>query len=335
MTFQLDTISISQAWPRQTWTYFDGVGLAILVYDYFLTLPRETSLIWPTPWNSMKVLFLLTRYLPFVDGVLHIIGLRGPGAHSCLAIFKARSWMQWTGLVFPEVILTLRTWAVWDRNRLLGIGLTIFFAACWVPSIAVKVLFLNAVEILPLSGLPMSGCAATALGLLGRICWIILLVYDAGLCFLMLIRAVGWFKDGCGSKFVLAVFRNGLLYYVVLLTISTVNVFLTPKWRQAILLAQRFIHSIIACRVILDIRAQALDLDTSVVDSSMLDTSLHMSASFAVGTGMDDSQEVIYQATGADKGKGKAPLRPGYQTERRNVQHRVTLDFSDNLDLTN
>ena len=42
------------------------------VYDYLSTLPREVSLIWPAQWSVMKVLFLVTRYLPFIDLVVRI-----------------------------------------------------------------------------------------------------------------------------------------------------------------------------------------------------------------------------------------------------------------------
>jgi hypothetical protein len=65
--------------------------------------------------------------------------------------------------------------------------------------------------------------------------------------------------------------------------------------------SQRFIHSIIACRVILDIRGQALDEDLSVADSCMLDTSLHLSVTFAAV-----SDEAIPRATGTGKGKAIA-----------------------------
>ena len=40
------------------------------VYDYLLTFPLEISFVWPARWTAIKVLFLLTRYMPFVDGGL-------------------------------------------------------------------------------------------------------------------------------------------------------------------------------------------------------------------------------------------------------------------------
>ena len=41
------------------------------VYDYFLTLPDEISLVWFGRWSYMKYLYLLTRYLPIADVVVN------------------------------------------------------------------------------------------------------------------------------------------------------------------------------------------------------------------------------------------------------------------------
>ena len=48
--------------------------------------------------------------------------------------------------LFVLVILTLRTWGVWNRDRRLTIGLPIFFIACWVPMAIFIAIFLNSVE---------------------------------------------------------------------------------------------------------------------------------------------------------------------------------------------
>ena len=37
------------------------------IYDYMLTFEAERTLIWKERWTFTKFLFLVTRYLPFVD----------------------------------------------------------------------------------------------------------------------------------------------------------------------------------------------------------------------------------------------------------------------------
>jgi hypothetical protein len=46
---------------------------------------------------------------------------------------------------FP-VILTMRTWAVWNRDRRMAIGLLAFFAICWVPCIPVVIIYNNSLR---------------------------------------------------------------------------------------------------------------------------------------------------------------------------------------------
>lgn len=41
--------------------------LYIQVYDYMLTFEDERTFIWPSKWSIPKTLFLMTRYLPFID----------------------------------------------------------------------------------------------------------------------------------------------------------------------------------------------------------------------------------------------------------------------------
>ena len=45
-----------------------------------------------------------------------------------------------------QVILTLRTWAVWGRDRRLTIGLPIFLVICMAPPIGVTVSFMKSAE---------------------------------------------------------------------------------------------------------------------------------------------------------------------------------------------
>ncbi|KXN91750.1 hypothetical protein AN958_04752 [Leucoagaricus sp. SymC.cos] len=47
--------------------------MCVKILDWLLSLNLEVSLIWESRWNVLKVLYLLARYLPFVDVGLSII----------------------------------------------------------------------------------------------------------------------------------------------------------------------------------------------------------------------------------------------------------------------
>jgi len=56
--------------------YMTVASIMLLVYDYMLTLDSELLLIWSSRWNLVKALFLLVRYMPFIDMVLLIFSQR-------------------------------------------------------------------------------------------------------------------------------------------------------------------------------------------------------------------------------------------------------------------
>jgi len=41
----------------------------IFIWDYILTFSMEVDLVWKSEWNVMKGLYLLQRYLPFIDTI--------------------------------------------------------------------------------------------------------------------------------------------------------------------------------------------------------------------------------------------------------------------------
>ncbi|KAJ3515880.1 hypothetical protein NLJ89_g1488 [Agrocybe chaxingu] len=45
-------------------------AFALLFYDYLLTLGMEVEHVWPGEWTPVKVVYLVQRYLPFVDTML-------------------------------------------------------------------------------------------------------------------------------------------------------------------------------------------------------------------------------------------------------------------------
>ncbi|KAF4564074.1 hypothetical protein EYR36_003325 [Pleurotus pulmonarius] len=78
----------------------------ILVYDYILTFDQEVSLIWfhRSSWGLTSVLFLVNRYLPFLNianSVWHTF-LPGATPASCKIAYLAIIWMGLLGLGITE-----------------------------------------------------------------------------------------------------------------------------------------------------------------------------------------------------------------------------------------
>ncbi|KAF8996796.1 hypothetical protein BDQ17DRAFT_1249420, partial [Cyathus striatus] len=37
------------------------------LYEYFITLDLEVKFVWNAPWTFIKIIYIMTRYLPFVE----------------------------------------------------------------------------------------------------------------------------------------------------------------------------------------------------------------------------------------------------------------------------
>jgi hypothetical protein len=43
------------------------MACVVYIWDYILTFEMEVDHVWKSKWNFMKGLYLLQRYLPFID----------------------------------------------------------------------------------------------------------------------------------------------------------------------------------------------------------------------------------------------------------------------------
>ncbi|KAF9067006.1 hypothetical protein BDP27DRAFT_945495 [Rhodocollybia butyracea] len=99
-------------------------------------LPVELDVVWSEKLRPLNVLYIIQRYMPFVDTIgivsLTVIFVKPIEPDTCRILYTASGWMYVTGIALTEVVLTMRTWALWGKDIRLTVGLTIFFVGCWV-----------------------------------------------------------------------------------------------------------------------------------------------------------------------------------------------------------
>ncbi|EJC98747.1 uncharacterized protein FOMMEDRAFT_161580 [Fomitiporia mediterranea MF3/22] len=266
----------------RTSSYIDTASFAILGYDYLLTFEDERTLIWPSNWSAGKVLFVLTRYLPFVD--LSITASHhfrtGLTPEECSLAYKSAGWLINIGIIIAELILVLRTWAIWEKNRKVTITLGIWASLSLIADVVVMCLFMRSIEF---SSLPagLSGCLVTSGNTLIVGVWIILMVYEAGIIALMVLKVVQMFREFVDKELrnqalYKAVFRNGMsdithisfslpdiegtgaIFYVYIFTMSVANVIVISRLSRDLstMLAslERITHAILTQRLLLSLR---------------------------------------------------------------------------------
>ncbi|KAH7906413.1 hypothetical protein BJ138DRAFT_636661 [Hygrophoropsis aurantiaca] len=111
--------------------YLQFAVLTILVFDYCITFSAEVAWTWNRPWNFVRVLLSLARYLPiiivpmFIYDSLSLISVAG-----CRPLVKATSWLTNIAIMAAECLLLIRTWVLCGRKRTVLVGLIVAALGC-------------------------------------------------------------------------------------------------------------------------------------------------------------------------------------------------------------
>ncbi|EJD35179.1 hypothetical protein AURDEDRAFT_175757 [Auricularia subglabra TFB-10046 SS5] len=241
--------------------YLDVISAVLFIWDHIVTFDQEVELVWPSRWGAGKILFLLVRYITWPDvlssmskSIFHL------DAAVCQPLFEYVVWSTIIGIAAAEMILVLRTWAIWGGQRLLLAILTTVLsvgagACCYVAKIYIsRTHFISADTISP----HLRGCFVTASTNMIAGPWIALTAFDFAILVLTMIKGVQHFRNG-SSGIIVSLYRDGLLYFIYLFTISLANIlvlYLAPA-EYTILLAelQRVLYAMLSCRIVLHLRA--------------------------------------------------------------------------------
>ncbi|KAM6499403.1 hypothetical protein JOM56_004911 [Amanita muscaria] len=234
----------------------------LLIYDFLLMFGEEVSLIWLSPWTPIKAIYLLSRYLPFIDLVVSTYYQFAPNltVAECETGTYVTSAMYVFGMGLSEAILTFRIWLLWGKNQKLTFGLPILFFVTWATDFLVIALSTKTFSFLALPYPFNRGCALLSGDRTAVAGWAALLFYNTVTLALVLILACCFSKLGITSHLLRRLYRDCIYYYLFLFLVSIINAsVISLRGDYIILLAStlRSLHSIVSNRVILDIRREA------------------------------------------------------------------------------
>ncbi|TFK63341.1 hypothetical protein BDN72DRAFT_329309 [Pluteus cervinus] len=259
--------------------YFTLASSTVYLYDLLLTLGSEIDLLWPSKWTLMKVLYLLQRYLPLIDMVIVTIIWQFwevSDLQACKILFHGFDWSYLVGMTLSEIVLTLRTLAVWGNTTRIRIILFIFSLGCMVPLYWAK-----AVESFRYHSIAIPGmyCFVTSGPEKRYIFWVLLTAYDTSLLILIATPAFRAYKASRiiqQSQLSQVVYKDGVLYYLYLVALSAINIILNLKFPDsdatlAAISVQRVLFSILTSRVVLHIREEAYQTEVVMTSPHAVD----------------------------------------------------------------
>jgi len=193
-------------------------AVALLIYDYALTLHLEIKFVWLTPWNCTKVLFLLTRYISFVDATFFIINqmFMNLSAEFCGASRPFVTWLVIFRTCLSQAILSIRTWAVWHRHKAVGILLLALTAVRLV--FIFTFILVKSMEFAPPLYHRYRGCLVIKTGSTLWAIYTVMVASQAIILALMLISASKSYQHIGQLSHV--IYRDGILFYFYLLCIT-------------------------------------------------------------------------------------------------------------------
>ncbi|KAK0432564.1 hypothetical protein EV421DRAFT_1910805 [Armillaria borealis] len=202
-------------------------SVTVLVYDLLLLLPTEINYVWlPRPVHPLLLLFALNRYLPLIDAAIAINWLlRKPSAAQCRQLSFIRGALAALGIFISQVILMIRTYAIWDRHRVVFwcfIGIGIFSFVPGVVGLGIKLKTSQFV-----GPFDHPGCLSHS-SKVANLIYIPVLVSETIIASLTLVKGVQHLRRS-SHPFLTELYISGMLFYACLLFITLTNI-LVPMW---------------------------------------------------------------------------------------------------------
>jgi len=202
------------------------------------------------------------------------------------------------GIMTSEVVLTIRTWAVWRRDRAVGLALGAVLLGALIWSVYGGIQFSKSLKFSPPPYAGFRGCFIVAGSDILRIQFIILAGLDIIVLIMMVISAFRSFTRGDNNKFSTIIHRDGILFYIYLLCVTVLNVIClnaSPSRLEFMVTPLcAVLYSVLTCRIVLNIRdlsrQDAMNAPTELLSYYETDTIL-LPMAFLSGVNPHDGPE--------------------------------------------
>jgi len=210
-------------------------------------------------------MYLATRYLAFVDMTAILIYLfrNNLRPQTCHTVYAISTYFTFSGIVLAEIILALRTYAMWKRSRIILTVLVVVNLGMHIPDAWITHTSVNALKFSPSEVPTLVPCLPTVPKTKEFIPFVNLMILEALVTVLAVLSAVKHWRHS-NSPLIKTLYRDGVLYFVCLLSISSVNVVIFSVqslniYYDLVVELQRVLHGILSARIILNMRRVASD----------------------------------------------------------------------------
>ncbi|KAH9065834.1 hypothetical protein EDB87DRAFT_1593350 [Lactarius vividus] len=256
-----DNLETAQHFVFVTQIYFCSM-YAVVLWDWIISLPREWQYIWKTSWTPVKAAYLFCRYwvITVVPYLLYAF-VNNHSLETCQKIYKIPVALAMWNQVGSESVLLIRTYAFFNRNKIVLAGLL-----CALGGMIAYQLYVDTSQMIVLPFLtppfnegpcfPISKPhSAHVLGF-----FIAPLGFDTIVTFMTICKAfyVRRRNGGPSSRLIQTFLREGVFYYLLISIANLINGIFYLQPRQAMsainIPLSVMLSPVLACRLILDLR---------------------------------------------------------------------------------
>ncbi|KAG1779950.1 hypothetical protein EV702DRAFT_1083486 [Suillus placidus] len=214
----MSSISFSEVADLQISKFANIGAFAILIFDFCITFQDEVKWTWSRPWGITRVIFAISRYLPFIgSGLTAYAALRvsGPpppsGAENIIHIIS---------IVAAEGLLVIRTWAFWQKSKRVLIGLVAYSVVTIIAAVSMNVLPNHKLISADVSTIPGQSFESSRNAAL---VYAILALFE---CVILALTAYKKFSDyrQIESSIISTVYGGSMFYMLCIIAITVTNV---------------------------------------------------------------------------------------------------------------
>lgn len=139
MDSNYSTDAIAAARSLQVFTYIYTSMATFWTYDYACTIHEEGMFLFCSPWRRVKLLYIVTRYVPFLLFAAHLYlnFLPNETSDTCQFVNNICSCLSLVSFVCSEFFFIFRTYVLWDNNKVVLVAMLSTFAIATAAAIAV------------------------------------------------------------------------------------------------------------------------------------------------------------------------------------------------------
>ncbi|KAG1809137.1 uncharacterized protein BJ212DRAFT_1484641 [Suillus subaureus] len=191
-------------------------------YDYICSLHEEWTFLLRSRWTKVKALYITARYVPFLITTMNLYLILAPNenTNNCQIPINLITSLSLISLTCSECLFVLRTYTLWNKNRILLVAMLFTLFAITVPSFIIG-FTATATSSSTASAIPSCDRSSGSFSFL--IPFILLLVFQLVLISLTLVRVMQRWRSAKGPLYAILV-KHNIFYYACGLLLSVANV---------------------------------------------------------------------------------------------------------------